>query len=96
MRENTGMADIDYLTEWAHWRGEMTTKLSDVSRRIDHLEEGMDKIHATLTEMREEQIRREAKETQQKSLIKWAFPEGGSVLALLLAVYAVIMQVFGK
>lgn len=90
------MADIDYLTEWAHWRGEMTTKLSDVSRRIDHLEESMDKIHTTLTEMREEQIRREAKETQQRSIFKWAFPEGGSVLALLLALYAVIMQVFGK
>ena len=50
------MADIDYLTEWAHWRGEMTTKLGDVSRRIDNLEESMDKIHKTLTEMREEQI----------------------------------------
>jgi hypothetical protein len=96
MRENTRMADIDYLTEWAHWRGEMTTKLGDVSRRIDNLEESMEKIHRTLTEMREEQIRREAQETQQKSIIKWAFPEGGSVLALLLALYAVIMQVFGK
>lgn len=90
------MADIDYLTEWAHWRGEMTTKLGDVSRRINDLEDSMEKIHSTLTEMREEQIRREAKETQQKSLIKWAFPEGGSVLALLLALYAVIMQLFGN
>ena len=60
------MADIDYLTEWAHWRGEMTTKLGDVSRRIDNLEESMEKIHKTLTEMREEQIRREAQETQQR------------------------------
>jgi seryl-tRNA synthetase len=96
MRENTRMADIDYLTEWAHWRGEMTTKLGDVSRRIDDLEDSMEKIHKTLTEMREEQIRREAQETQQKSLLRWVFPEGGSVLALLLALYAVIMQVFGK
>ena len=90
------MADIDYLTEWAHWRGEMTTKLSDVSRRIDNLEDSMDKIHETLTAMREEAIRREAQEKQQKSILKWAFPEGGSVLALILAIYAVIMQVFGK
>jgi seryl-tRNA synthetase len=96
MRENTPMADIDYLTEWAHWRGEMTTKLGDVSRRIDDLEDSMEKIHKTLTEMREEQIRREAQDAQQKSLLRWAFPEGGSVLALLLALYAVIMQVFGK
>jgi len=36
------MPDIDYLTEWSHWRGEMTIKLSDVCRRIDNLEEGMD------------------------------------------------------
>jgi len=90
------MADIDYLTEWAHWRGEMTTKLSDVSRRIDNLEDSMEKIHKTLTAMREEAIRREAQENQQKSILKWAFPEGGSVLALILAIYAVIMQVFGK
>ena len=90
------MADIDYLTEWAHWRGEMTTKLGDVSRRINDLEDSMEKMHKTLTEMREEQIRREAQESQQKSILKWAFPEGGSVLALLLAIYAVIMQVFGK
>jgi seryl-tRNA synthetase len=96
MRENTRMADIDYLTEWAHWRGEMTTKLGDVSRRINDLEDSMEKMHKTLTEMREEQIRREAQESQQKSILKWAFPEGGSVLALLLAIYAVIMQVFGK
>ena len=74
----------------------MTTKLTDVARRIDDLEDSMEKIHKTLTEMREEQIRREAQETQQKSLLKWVFPEGGSVLALLLAIYAVIMQVFGK
>lgn len=90
------MADIDYLTEWAHWRGEMTTKLGDVSRRINDLEDSMEKMHKTLTEMREEQIRREAQESQQKSILRWAFPEGGSVLALLLAIYAVIMQVFGK
>jgi seryl-tRNA synthetase len=96
MRENTRMADIDYLTEWAHWRGEMTTKLGDVSRRINDLEDSMEKMHKTLTEMREEQIRREAQESQQKSILRWAFPEGGSVLALLLAIYAVIMQVFGK
>lgn len=90
------MTDIDYLTEWSHWRGEMTTKLSDVSRRIDDLETSIDKIHETLTEMREDAIRREAQERQQKSILKWAFPEGGSVLALILAIYAVIMQLFGK
>jgi seryl-tRNA synthetase len=95
-RQNATMSDVDYLTEWAHWRGEMTTRLSDVSRRIDALENSMDKIHLTLSEMREDQIRREAKESQQRSLLRWAFPEGGSVLALIVAGIAVIMQVLGK
>jgi len=70
----------------------MTIKLSDVCRRIDNLEEGMDNIQKTLNAMREDQIRREVQEGQKRSFLRWIFPEGGSVVVLILALYTVIMQ----